>query len=419
MGLNTAGATVPAWSGRVGYDVVADSRRIYAVGSGRCVLALAAANGALQWSWRAAGSPTVMGLEASAHVVLVTLGHSHGQAPAMVYPATDQLIGLDPQTGAQLWRVRLGIDGQSVPAVIAGEHVVIARADGTVIGVDARTGTRRWANPLPAGCTVANGRGGLSPAANVLPDTPATIVLYQCSGGQRLARIDPATGATQWTWQLPAGWWVQYQSSAGESAGVLGVIVSGHGIRLAPINPAPTQTPRGYETDSLVALDTSTGRPLWQLPNVVVSAGVYAGSDQLCLVSGYGITCYAARTGQASWHQDSPAPPHHGGPDGPDFTAAVVDAGRLYLATATNAAAAIPSQSTTYRAPAGAFQLQAINMADGHRLSVQPLPAFYAGRQQVVVSPDTPLGVIAVTDGRVFVSAQLHETNVVEAFTAP
>lgn len=55
-------------------------------------------------------------------------------------------------------------------------------------------------------------------------------------------------------------------------------------------------------------------------------------------------------------------------------------------------------------------------MASGHQASATSLPAFYGGSQQVVVSPDSPPGVLAVSDNDVFVSPQVHEANVIEAW---
>ena len=417
LGLDGAEGASLAWSGRVGYPAVAEGDRLFVIGPQRCVLSLHGATGSQAWSWPVQGSSSsVMGLAASPRIVLVAFGDTHGHAPAMVYSATDQLVGLDPLTGEQRWSRHLVADGQGVPAVLVGGRVVVAEPKGTVIGLDAATGAKRWADLIPAGCIAADVQGGLSPAADVLPDAPAVTVVYQCADTQHLARLNPATGATQWTWTVPANWSVQYQSPVGSASGVLGVIVSGHGNPLAPLRTASTQTPPGYETDSLVAVDATTGKPLWQINDVVGSAGVYGGGGQLCLASGFGVTCYAAGTGAVSWREDPPAVPAGGGPAGPIFTAVVADAGRLYLTVATPKAKSIPRQSTTYHGSAGAFQLQVIDMASGHQASATSLPAFYGGSQQVVVSPDSPPGVLAVSDNDVFVSPQVHETNVIEAW---
>lgn len=417
LGLDAAAGASPTWSGRVGYAAVAEGDRLFVVGPQRCVLSLHGASGSQAWSWAvASSSSSVMGLAASPRIVLVALGDTHGHAPAMVYSATDQLVGLDPLTGQRRWTMRLAADGQDVPAVIAGSRVVVAEPDGTVVGLDAATGAKRWGDPIPAGCIAADAQGGLSPAADVLSDAPAVTVVYQCARAQRLARLNPATGATQWTWTLPAKWSVEYQSPTGSASSVLGVIVSGHGAPLAPLRGAATQTPPGYQTDSLLAVDARTGKPLWQINNIVGSAGVYGGAGQLCLVSGFGVTAYAAATGAVSWREDPPAAPTGGGPAGPIFTSAVTTAGQLYLAAATAKAKSIPSQSTTYHGSAGAFQLQMIDMASGHQTNATPLPAFYGGTQQVVVSPRSPPGVLAVSDHNIFVSPQIHETNVIEAW---
>ena len=356
-----------------------------------------------------------MGVVASRRIVLVALGDLHGRGGAGEYSATDHLVGLDPLTGQRRWAMSLAADGQTVPAVLAGSRVVVAEPDGTVIGLAAATGTTRWRKPIPSGCTAGDPQGGLAPAVDVLPAAPEVTVLYQCGGGQRLARLNPTTGATQWTWTLPATWSLEYQSPAGSASGVLGVIVSGHGAPLAPLRSVSTQSPPG-ETDSLVAVDAMTGTPVWQINHVAVSAGVYGGRGQLCVASGFGVTAYSAPTGAVSWHENASATPTNGGPAGPYSSSVVADAGRLYLTAATPKAKSIPSQSTTYRGSPGTFQLQVIDMASGHQTNTTPLPAFYAGSQQVVVSPDSPPGVLAVNDHDIFVSPQIDETNIIEAW---
>ncbi len=70
--------------------------------------------------------------------------------------------------------------------------------------------------------------------------------------------------------------------------------------------------------------------------------------------------------------------------------------------TTTAAAKSIPTESTAYRVPAGAFQPQVIDMASGQVLGAAPLPAFYGGGEGVVVSPDGPPGVLALGNGEVF-----------------
>lgn len=416
-GVDGGGAPPPIWSGTVGHILAVGSGELLAERGEGCVVAVGDAAGSTVWSWAVPGTSIVMGGEAAPRVVLVATGDTRGRAPAMVYAATDRLIALDPGTGAQRWSIRLADDGQGVPAVIAGNLVVLARADGTVLGLDASTGARRWLDPLPNGCHPDDTSSGLSPAAVVLPGLPDTVVLYQCAGRQRLARLDPVTGAVRWTRALPAGWSVQYQSPAGSAAGVIGLLVQGRGAAIAPVTEPAPPGPRGYQTDSVIAVSAATGGPLWQLNGVPPSAGVYAGGDRLCVLSGFGVACEEAATGSEAWHWAPPVAPTDGGPAGPGFTSAVIVAGRLYLAVPTRAAGSIPAQSTTYRSPAGTFQLRVVDIASGRMRAAIPLPAYYGGSQEVVVSADSPPGVIAVTNGTAFIDPELDESDVVEAIS--
>lgn len=417
LGLDARGASAPVWSARVGSAEVADGGSLFSASGTGCVVAVQGGSGRQTWSWAVPRFSTVMGLAAGPQIVLAATGASRGHAPAMVYSATDQLTGLDPRAGTQRWSLHLADDGQGVPAVIADGRVIVAESNGTVIGLDAVTGVRRWLDPVLRGCAARDVQNGLSPAAAMMPTSASNvIVVYQCPYGSRLVRVNPASGAAQWTRTLPAGWSVAYQSPAGGSAGVIGLLAQGRGAAIAPLKAGTPESPTGYETESVLALSATTGRPPWQLDDVATSAGVYGGGGQLCVVSGFGAACYSADTGARSWQWTPPVTPSDGGPAGSDFTAVATHAGQLYLAVPTPAAKSIPTGSTTFHPPSDSFELRAIDMGSGRTLTVTPLPAFYGGQQQVVVSADSPPGVLAVGNGDVLVSPQLHETDVVEAF---
>ncbi|GAA4154846.1 hypothetical protein GCM10022286_02920 [Gryllotalpicola daejeonensis] len=337
-----------------------------------------------------------MGAVASSDVVIAATGHDHGQAPAAVVPVTEQVVGLDAHTGDRLWSMKVGNDGQRVPAMIAGGTAIVAKADGTVVGLDASRGDRKWETIPPSGCAESQELSDIHPSAQLLADAPAPLVLYPCGSAPRVVLLDPATGKVRWTWQVPAGRSVEYQSAAAGTTAVFGLVVSD-----------------GASAYSLFALSGATGRPMWHADGLTDDVGVFAGAGDLCGVSSSRVACYDETSGKPTWTRTPPAVPDRDtlGPIG-----AVAENGRLHLVEPTAAAAKIPPASTSYRAKPGAFRLLTLDLASGRVIAAQALPAFYRGPDGVVTSVDVPPAVVAVAAGHSVVSPEFHETSTVEAF---
>jgi outer membrane protein assembly factor BamB len=414
-GLEVGQADSPKWSGEVSAALAVAGTRAFSDSGGACVSEIDASSGAAGWSWAAGGSAIVMGAVATEDAVVVATGHSHGTAPAAVMPATDRVVGLDPRTGVRRWSVEVGQDGQSVPAVVSDGSAIIAKADGSLLGVDAVTGRSEWVVPAPAGCTSSKALTSPDVAVNLLPGVGGAIVDYHCDGPERLVQLDASSGAARWTRSLPDGWAVQYQSPAASDATVLGVLVSGNGAAIAPLRSSSHDVSATTGTVSLIALNAATGAPLWQVDGISSAAGAYSGAGRLCTASGSGATCYAEASGAQSWQRASSAPPSSSGLS--SFGDGVVaENGLLHVVEATAAATSIPPESTTYRAAPGTFVLETIDMSTGRVLDSRALPAFDGGPDQVDVSPDSPPGVVGAADGVTLVSPQLDETTVIEAF---
>ncbi|GAB3613397.1 hypothetical protein GCM10027415_17370 [Humibacter ginsengisoli] len=394
--------------------MTAEGDRLFSDAGGGCLYELSAATGAPGWSWSTPGPSSVMGAVASKDIVIVATGTNHGHAPAAVYPVTDRITGLDPKSGHQRWSLGLGEDGQGVPAAIYGRLAVVAKANGSVVGIDTSHGTRRWAAPMVAGCQNNRGLSGVSATVNLLRGPPVPMVAYQCAPAQRIVQLSAATGAASWSWTLPPGRTVDAQTTAGSDSGLLGVLVSGSGVPIATQRPPAGQGQDGYNTDSLLAVSDVTGEPQWEVDGISSTAGVYAGQGRLCTVSAFASTCFESATGTQSWNRAALVPPSHGGSD---MFSAMADDRVLHIVEPTVAAGTIPGESTIYRSQPGTFALVGFDIATGRLLNATRLPAFYGGPNQVVVSVDSPPGVVAVTGTHTIVSPQFRETATVEAFS--
>jgi outer membrane protein assembly factor BamB len=430
LGLDARGVPAPRWSSPAGAVAAVNGQTVFTILGSDCVLALDAASGHQQWSWAGPGHPQIMGVTAGQGIVIVATGHFHGTPPAAVYALTDRITALAPGTGGELWSLAVSPDGQSVPAAVAGHDVIVTEANGTVAGLDAATGSRRWTDPLPAGCRPPAGTGqGPQPAAALLDATQAAVTVgYQCP---LVAAIDPATGAHRWTWRSPQNWSVEGQAPAGSAGHVLAFVVQGPGTA-APGRATWPLPPGGYQTDQVVALSQATGHPLWELGNVPTTAGVYGGSGAgpgssatsglsagpgqgaLCVDAPYAVECVTPQAGTKLWQWLSPVAPDPANVI-PGYGVAASD-NELYTIAPTPAAAKIDTESTTERSAPGTFVLRVMDMITGQVTRSQPLPAYYGGASGVVTSVASPPGVAAVTGSTVLITPELGESDVVEAF---
>ena len=411
LGLDGAGVPAPAWSARVGRVAAADGPIAFTLSGRGCVVAVNASTGKAVWAQVAAGQSWVPGAAAGSGT-LVVAGGTTLPGPASPY-VVDRLTALDEATGKQRWTVTLPGDGQQVPAVVAGSTVVVSQDDGSVTGLSTATGAVTWSVPRPPGCASPFGGEGTQPVlplASVLDGGGVVVtVALHCHGHDQVAAIVPSTGHVAWTWQAPPGWTVDAGTPAGHADGVVGFMAIGSPGYATPHRSTWTHGPADVQTHQLVALDQATGAALWEQDVVPAAAGVYAGPAQLCLASVDGVQCHQARTGAAIWQW---FPTLSSGLPHPTGGIVALD-GRLYQVAPTDAVKAIDPSSTTQQAPPGAFHLRITDIATGHVTADQPLPSYHYDPDRVVPSVDMPPGVLAVTDGSVFVSPQNRESDVV------
>lgn len=419
LGLTAAKGSAPLWSARTGPVMTVSGSEGLSV-KGECLLAFATSDGHELWRWSDSGHPFIGGAVATDTTVVVATGASVGTAPAAVFPVTTHLSGLDASNGHELWSRTLPEDGQSIPAVFAGSTLVVSLADGTVLGIQPTTGSTVWSDKPPASCHLGTISAPGVNAAVVLGGTTATVE-YLCATATSVSDphdgmavgLDPANGATEWTFR-PGGWVPNYQATIASSDGTIALFGSGtSGIK----GPSFRWDlgPKAYNSYEVIGVDEAAGRPLWKMTGVPVDTAVYSGSNQLCVGSQFGVSCRAARTGTQIFEWQPPVVPTQGA-NGGMGPAAVALADVLYLVAPTQAASQINPELTTQRSAPGTFRLLAIDMANGNLGLSIPLPAYYGGSNGVVVSVMTPPRVQAAGPGIVLVSPQSHETDVTEAF---
>lgn len=114
---------------------------------------------------------------------------SDGSAPGVLVTNTfGSIVGVDAATGSELW----SLPGTGVRAVARVDGRVVVQTDSTYRSVDARTGEEAWAVELDD--------DGPGP---VLTDGRSIYVTERSRGGPGLVSIALDDGAVEWRWALP------------------------------------------------------------------------------------------------------------------------------------------------------------------------------------------------------------------------
>lgn len=284
--------------------------------------------------------------------VLVACSSTSKPKPAEL-PANVALLGV-----RQAWTVKVPTIGFALQVNVSGDTVTVAGADGTVVAIDARTGTESWR--VSAGAPLTAGVGSDGSVAAVVTNKNELVALQ---GGKVLWRQQLA--AETFTAPLVAGrrvfvqtadrttsaydgqsgrrLWTQQRTAENlvlKKPGVLTAVgdtlVTGIGGRLVGINPAngssrwesPIAAPRGTNDverlvdltgsvsrvgDSICAraynanvgcVDASRGALVWSKP--AVSAEGVGGDDRLVFgTESSGILMAWRRTdGERAWQSD-------------------------------------------------------------------------------------------------------------------
>ncbi|MFG3025098.1 serine/threonine-protein kinase [Streptomyces sp. NPDC048254] len=130
-----------------------------------------------------------------------SVANAHWSRPPVLSGGLVQLVtdesrhvtALDPDSGKSRWQQDLP---ENKGMKYAGDMLLLARADGTVTGVDSATGTTRWSRP-----TGSHG----TPRIDFFPSDPSAAYVTSSSAdgaSTRVTAVDPATGDVRWDTRL-------------------------------------------------------------------------------------------------------------------------------------------------------------------------------------------------------------------------
>lgn len=165
----------------------------------------------------------------------ISLGPRLPGAGILVDTTADELTAREPGTGGMAWR--RGDLGELRPQAVVDGVLVLARRDGSVRALDAATGADLWT------------RNGLVPVAQGAHrlDTAVVVAGRRPDGGgppSTLVGLDPRTGTERWEWTVP---WEDGIGTSVQAAAPDGLFVTG-ARRLARVDAATGRTDWVVET---------------------------------------------------------------------------------------------------------------------------------------------------------------------------
>lgn len=204
---------------------------------------------------------------------------------------TAALVGLNAVTGRQLWRYA----GTSlVLGATADEVFAWTGQSNCLVGLDSRTGRVRWSRTMPVvSPTLASG-----PAGTFLEG-------QRTNAPGELLRINPTSGATMWSDELPLRGYGGQLALTRELSTAVQVQAGG----LPPPSPgapsafAVTSVPPTTTTNWVTTWDAATGRELWRVqePDQVVTLGGPGPVLVSHFGTGQGVDALDPQTGHRLW----------------------------------------------------------------------------------------------------------------------
>ncbi|MFD0308561.1 serine/threonine-protein kinase [Streptomyces sp. NPDC127119] len=209
-----------------------------------------------------------------------------------VTAAGGQLVALDPDTGRTRWKLDTSVYGGG--ARYAGDTVLLTSGDGTVTGIDGRTGKRLWQG-RPA--------GGAQPAFAYFGGELAYATTLTSDGtGTQVIAVDPRTGDVRWRHRLdglltPVGTrkgtlWLTAENASQETRSIVGYTPGGASGRASG---SASGSASDGDKEQRIALD---------LPLPSATAALHGDAVYL-LAAGGALVAVDIEAGKQRWHRET------------------------------------------------------------------------------------------------------------------
>lgn len=174
-----------------------------------------------------------------------------------------QIIARDVNTGAPLWSTKVGPDPIKGANILVRNGVVIAPVLNYTVGLDAQSGQQLWRYEAPKDTTGAVPGGTTYPGQVVLSRIDADDqTVYIPAWGASVSAVDLRTGGSRWAWQ-PGKVAGDTATSGVFRSGSMSVRVSGDTVFATMWHDTNRQG--GTSEAWLVAVDRLTGREFWRV----------------------------------------------------------------------------------------------------------------------------------------------------------
>ncbi|MGW0570209.1 protein kinase domain-containing protein [Streptomyces tauricus] len=209
-----------------------------------------------------------------------------------VTAAGGQVVALDPATGRTRWKLNTSVYGGG--AQYAGDTVLLTSGDGTVTGVDGKTGKRLWSGRVADGAQPAFAYFG--------GDLAYATTLTSDGTGTQVIAVDPRTGDVRWRHRLdglltPVGTrkdtlWLTAENASQETRSIVGYTPGGAS---GSASGDASGGASGGEKEQRIALD---------LPLPSASAALHGDAVYL-LAAGGALVAVDIEAGKQRWHRET------------------------------------------------------------------------------------------------------------------
>ncbi|MET9564822.1 serine/threonine-protein kinase [Streptomyces tauricus] len=207
-----------------------------------------------------------------------------------------QVVALDPATGRTRWKLNTSVYGGG--AQYAGDTVLLTSGDGTVTGVDGKTGKRLWSGRVADGAQPAFAYFG--------GDLAYATTLTSDGTGTQVIAVDPRTGDVRWRHRLdglltPVGTrkgtlWLTAENASQETRSIVGYTPGGaSGSASGDTSGDASGGASGGEKEQRIPLD---------LPLPSASAALHGDAVYL-LAAGGALVAVDIEAGKQRWRRET------------------------------------------------------------------------------------------------------------------
>lgn len=249
---------------------------VYAMDTAGNISAFALDSGKKLWSLRTRGE------DQEKDELSAGGGLGYGRGTLVVTNGSRDLIGLNPMTGAQTWRITLDAPLRGTPALLGG-RAYVTDASNHIIAVDTTNGAKLW--------TYKGAASEIALLGTPAPAVDERHVIGALSNGT-ITAVELTDGSTAWVGRFNS-------STASDTS-----LTNLRDIASVPVidgNAVYAVNASGR----MIALNAATGQRLWQ-KDVRGNGALWPAGNTVYIMTREGVAARAASTGDLLWEANLP-----------------------------------------------------------------------------------------------------------------